>query len=361
MPRRVGKPVAATPPAEPTPGPSPSSRALANAAVALVACLATAASAEATLLAALAHPGVVRYLPAAPRRLLSWIYASFDRRIIQFEPSSAHYDPDLFYRLNPGRFVFANREFSTVYEVNSLGVRDDEASLHGPEIVVAGDSFAMGWGVEQDQTFAQLLERRTGRRVLDAAVSSFGTAREMRLLDDVDFSRVRDLVVQYADNDVFENAAFARRGKNHLRIDDEATYRAAQQRYFAARRYFFGRYLEEAAERAFERRPPPLLQAQREAEAHRASGLFLNALAHGTRQDLGAVRIILVAPDADPGFVRAVAREARSPEQPVFIRRMIVLDLSTKLKPDVDFLPLDGHLNAAGHAVIAAELARHLS
>jgi hypothetical protein len=33
----------------------------------------------------------------------------------------------------------------------------------------------MGWGVAQDATFAAIIARETGRRVLNAAVSSYGT------------------------------------------------------------------------------------------------------------------------------------------------------------------------------------------
>ena len=65
------------------------------------------------------------------------------------------YDPELTYRLRPGACTFSELEFVTDYRINSLGVRDDEASLDGPEIIVLGDSFAMGWGVEQQESFLE--------------------------------------------------------------------------------------------------------------------------------------------------------------------------------------------------------------
>jgi len=40
-------------------------------------------------------------------------------------------------------------EFTNEVRVNHLGVRDDEASLVAPDVIVIGDSHAMGWGVDQ--------------------------------------------------------------------------------------------------------------------------------------------------------------------------------------------------------------------
>ena len=81
--------------------------------------------------------------------------------------------------------------------MNRLGLRDDEASLRAPAVVVLGDSYAMGWGVAQDETIAEVIERETGLRALNAGIASYGTVREMRLLDRIDTSRLRYLVIQY--------------------------------------------------------------------------------------------------------------------------------------------------------------------
>jgi hypothetical protein len=77
-----------------------------------------------------------------------------------------------------GRLHVRERRVLDQFVVNTIGVRDNQRSLTQPEIVVAGDSYAMGWGVQQDESFPELIERRTGRRVLNAAVSSYGTVRE---------------------------------------------------------------------------------------------------------------------------------------------------------------------------------------
>src|SRR5712692_799348 len=67
-------------------------------------------------------------------------YANVDRDLIQFNPVAARWDPELFYTLRPGRFVFSQREFQHEFRVNRLGVRDDDAALVGPDIIAIGDS-----------------------------------------------------------------------------------------------------------------------------------------------------------------------------------------------------------------------------
>src|SRR5262249_10782394 len=134
--------------------------------------------AEGVLLAMYSRPS--RRYPAALLEFFRWEYF-YRRNIVQLDTGRARYDAELLYTLRPGRFTFANVEYATPYEVNSLGVRDDEASLAQPEIVVAGDSYAMGWGVQQGDAFPQVIEQKTGRRVLNAAVASYGTVRELRL------------------------------------------------------------------------------------------------------------------------------------------------------------------------------------
>jgi hypothetical protein len=101
---------------------------------------------------------------------------------VQFLPDCGRYDPDVTYTLRPGVCRFRNAEFDTELRINSAGLGDDEASLRDASVVVLDDSHAMGWGVEQDEAFPQVLERITGLKTLNAAVPSFGTVRAIRLL-----------------------------------------------------------------------------------------------------------------------------------------------------------------------------------
>jgi len=106
-----------------------------------------------------------------------------------------------------------DREFDVVYRVNAAGLRGDDRALAAPALVVLGDSFALGWGVAEDEAFPQQLARRLGVRVLNAGVPSYGTARELLLLRRLDRSALRVLVVQYAWNDRAENRSYVEGGR----------------------------------------------------------------------------------------------------------------------------------------------------
>ena len=306
--------------------------------------------AEGLLLAMYHYPAA--WYPAGLRRFLTTEY--FNRRnIVQLDERHARYDSELFYTLEPGAFMFSNPEFSTQFVVNRIGVRDNQRSLEQPEIVVAGDSYAMGWGVQQDESFPELIERRTGRRVLNAAVSSYGTVREARLLDRVDLSRTTTLIVQYAPNDFNENDEFLTRGNQYMPSRREEWLAAiAEQRrrgrYWPFRMVYdsvvwIKRGITGWPQGGFEpTHYPPDAAAER----------FLNALMHASRKDLSALRIIVLDVDEDPAFIRALDRLRRSETYPAYIRGMRVVDLSGRLTPDLHYV-LDDHFNARGHAAIA--------
>src|SRR2546428_13296855 len=72
---------------------------------------------------------------------------------------------------------FSNREFATWLSVNAMGFRQTTQMDGPPRIAVLGDSHAMGWGVEDHETFASLIEQSLGEKVANLSVSSYGTAR----------------------------------------------------------------------------------------------------------------------------------------------------------------------------------------
>jgi hypothetical protein len=82
--------------------------------------------------------------------------------------------------------VSTNRawEFMHLIRTNSKGMRDDEVSMETKlgmrRILLLGDSFAMGDGVEEDFMFANLLEQRMrDTEVVNMAVSGYGTDQEL--------------------------------------------------------------------------------------------------------------------------------------------------------------------------------------
>lgn len=121
-------------------------------------------------------------IPSPMRPGFHLYYQDHKKKYIQYMGDYSQYDAELFYLLKPGRFRYANFEFNVGFSVNSKGVRDDEDSLTNPEIIFAGDSITMGWGIEQDKTYPQIIEKKLKMKSLNAGISSFGTAREMALL-----------------------------------------------------------------------------------------------------------------------------------------------------------------------------------
>jgi hypothetical protein len=169
-------------------------------------------------------------------------YNGWDRRLPQLTPACAHYDSILGYALKPARCRFTNREFSVDMVINSGGFRDDERGLAAPDVVVIGDSYAMGWGVAQDSTFADQLEARTGLTTLNTGVSSYGTARELLSLGRVNLADARYLIIQYCDNDFRENSEFVA-GHGHLSISSRAAYDTNVAQHERSLRYYPGKYL----------------------------------------------------------------------------------------------------------------------
>jgi lysophospholipase L1-like esterase len=291
------------------------------------------------------------------RDLARRYYGTFDRAIVQMDPRSVRYDPELTYTLRPGRFTFAQREFAHEFRVNSLGVRDEEAALDGPEIVVLGDSIAMGWGVAQDETFAALLARDTGKRVLNAAVSSYGTARELRLLDRIDRRRLAWLVIQYNANDAGENLVFMAKGNRQIARSREK-FDDTSRRYEAKRTYYPGKYAYESVRllaRDLEARLAPDTPRGPAPTPATETEAFVNVLLHATPLDLDRVQLVILevtAEHAPPTLLPTLRERLADPALPAGLRRARLVDVGARLGP-AHYHVLDDHPNARGHRAIA--------
>ncbi len=290
------------------------------------------------------------------------------RNTIQFFPECARFDPDVSYVLRPGTCRFSNDEFSTAYRINGAGLRDDEESLRQPELIVLGDSYAMGWGVEQDETVAAVLETTTGLKVLNAAISSYGTVRELRMLERLDTSRMRYLVIQYSGNDDRENAEYLDNG-NRLETMNEEAYDALVRRHAERRRYYPGAYVRThfdavrsgmvvgrpgARGQASSPRIEGDLRPSMEREVH----AFLNALSN-IGVDLTGVRVVVVAIATDVQFVEGLRRALESGALRNVAGSVVASDLAFLLT-ETDYYRLDDHWRASGHARVAAHV-RELS
>ncbi|MBL7132109.1 MAG: hypothetical protein ISS45_12040 [Candidatus Omnitrophica bacterium] len=320
---------------------------------------------ECIIALALHFPLLSKLGPDKFHSLVIRIYMDRYRSLIQLEPEYAHYDSDLTYTLKPGVFFFSNIEFKNRFQVNSLGVRDDEDSLNLPDIIVAGDSTAMGCGVDQDETYAQIIEQRTKLKVLNAGVSSYGTVREICILDRIDTENLKYLLIHYDKNDYRENASF-HNNNNTLNITDERSYDRIAKRYLIGKRYYVGKYAIFTFKYAAQRLRPYLFNDKKffenrklfkEQTKENDVDFFLNALISAGTTELYKVKIVVLG---DAEFIPRLRQKIHLKDYPNYISNLIAVDLSNKLTEDCYYI-LDDHINAKGHKIIAREILKIIS
>jgi hypothetical protein len=309
----------------------------------------------------LAFPSrAVKVLGDVGKRIYMEEYVS----IIQYEAQCAKYDPQVTYTLRPGRCSFNNSEFKTQYLINSLGLRDDEDSLNKPQIIVLGDSVAMGWGVEQDQTFAEIIQKRTGMKVLNAAISSYGTVREMMSLDRFDTSAMKYLIVCYSWNDSWENQSYFDRN-NSLHITSRADYEKIVREYLNKKRYFPGKYVRYVLGKVY-RNVLKMKEYAAGLGAVKKAGMpqarsshdltvkyFLNAFMNASHVNLDEFRILVTS--CDVNFIADLKGEIARGGYPEYIKSMVLVPVTPS--PAYYFI-LDGHHRVEGHEIFANEILR---
>src|SRR5678815_3331843 len=113
--------------------------------------------------------------------------------------------PQLGFTMNPQfRGHSRHPEFDTRVHISSLGIRDEEFGPKPPDarrLLILGDSYAFGWGVEADQRFgsrlaAKLVVAAPGRwQVIQAGINAYATREELGWLDEYGWSLKPDLIV----------------------------------------------------------------------------------------------------------------------------------------------------------------------
>ena len=179
---------------------------------------------------------MVHFLILAARKLGSWVIIltiaiallelvlrMFDEIPVHKNPLSGFHvaDSTLGWIGRPEyRGRFRSQDFDVVIEHDAQGFRratfdTDKLAESTRRIALLGDSFTWGWGVENNELFANLLQERLGTSVLvkNYGVNAFGTAQELLLFDryvqELDPDTV--IVMLYA-NDLDENVD-PRKGK----------------------------------------------------------------------------------------------------------------------------------------------------
>lgn len=121
------------------------------------------------------------------------------------------YDPLLGWAHEPGyEGNFETEQFRTAVRINEKGLRDRSHSYEregdARRVLVLGDSFAWGYGVEESERFSQLLERDLGVEVINAGVSGYSTDQELLWYQKEGIKYETDLVILVlTGNDVGDN------------------------------------------------------------------------------------------------------------------------------------------------------------
>jgi lysophospholipase L1-like esterase len=138
-----------------------------------------------------------------------YLYHKGWRDVYQSKRERMEFDEELLYKPKYGRFAFNNLEYKTFLTFGPEGrISGNAISNNQPGIAVLGDSHAMGYGVNDSETFAARLEKKLDRRVYNLGVSSYGTYRELLSLQKSGLiDRIDTVVIQYCENDLEENEA----------------------------------------------------------------------------------------------------------------------------------------------------------
>ena len=317
---------------------------------------------EAAILCFFWFPSLAGALPDSLRYYPVKIYTDIGRTVTR---EFASWDPELTYTLRKSVAVrHMNREFNVEIRTNRMGLRDDERSLSAPDIIAIGDSFTMGFGAEQNDTFPQLIEKQSGLTVLNAGIESYGTAREVLLLKRLDTRNLKYLIVQYCPNDLGENAAFLA-NNGHLNTLDEQTFISTYEQYRAASKYHFGKYLWYMASNLIRAPAPFITDAEKEERNHYHARGFLESLAKlpVDTKNLQIISMVLIDTNSsyllqheadfdNRLFLDELSTLIASGRYPDFIRNMKLVDVMGVLDEKDRFI-LDGHINARGHRKIA--------
>ena len=303
-------------------------------------------------------PRIHQAFPISVRNALSKLYVERLAQHISLLPECAQFDPETFYTLKAnGTCRVSNIEFETTYSMNSAGLRDEEADLTAPTVIALGDSYTLGVGVEQNETFVAKLEALTGIKILNAGISSFGTEREYRLLKRLDLSKLETIIIQYSDNDFGENEAAIHPDGFNIRSRSEYERISAKHvrktKYIPFKLVF---YLIRGSYREFIKSGRERQTTKDETRLQREVDNFLQIIGK-IRQVAPSARYILTEFNgrgrARKSFLASLSEHFKND------RSVTVVPFEDHLPEEAYFI-IDGHINRTGHELVAKGLVPYI-
>ena len=290
------------------------------------------------------------------------------------------YDSLLGWAHEPGQEgIFETPQFRTLVRINENGLRDRQHSYERQNdldrILVLGDSFAWGYGVEEAERFSQLLEKSLGVEVINAGVSGYSTDQELLWYQNEGIKYDTDLVILViAGNDVGDNEqqlVSTIYYKPRFVIEDgelvltgypvpktspkgKLIYSVSQRSalaYFLVQRYFDGLSTYSRWKVNSEHANSPVSNINAEREPFRLTIALIDEIRNIAESRKAKFMIVATGRwwNGPPGetyhdFIDQLQTEG-----------FLVLDVEAlpSFDPDEMVIPEDGHWNGAGHAFTA--------
>lgn len=267
-------------------------------------------------------------------------------------PSYVQQDPELGWVYRPHASArHRTSEFDVSIEINSRGFRGPEwgAKQPGrPRVLVLGDSYAFGWGVEQSESFTARLQALVPEwEILNAAVSGYGTDQEylllLRLIPDVQPDLVLDV---FCSNDRVESASKSSYGRlkpYFVRTGSGLELRGVpipEPSWLERSSFLYRAITKDLAEReSLEQRIDPEFGWAMVCDLYRKMA-----------KDLGSVPLVIVSSEERLAYLAAEEKALHHVDlRPLF-----------RSRKEKFTYPIDGHWTAAAHAAIAKELSAAL-
>lgn len=323
--------------------------------------------------------------------LFGFFLSEIALRVMGFNPLYVSPERDRFWKYDsllgwahqPGQEgIFETPQFRTVVRINENGLRDRPHSYerqdHIERILVLGDSFAWGYGVEESERFSQLLEKSLDVKVINAGVSGYSTDQELLWYRNEGIKYETDLVILvFAGNDV---------GDNHRQLVNNIYYKpkfviengeliptgypvpktslqgrfiySLSQRsalaYFLVQRYFDLRSLPNRSTANSNHADSPISDTNAEKEPFKLTIALIDEMRKIAES--GKAEFMIVATDqwwnhpsgeTYKDFVTTLQSEG-----------FLVLDVESMpgFDPEEMLIPNDGHWNQSGHEFVAENI-----